>query len=132
MADALPEDVHRFIAEHIHSVEQMEALVALRRAGERAWDATALGRALYTTPEAAGQRLKELAALRLLETVPMPTPAPAPGFRYQPATPELARLADDVIAAYEKRRVTVISLIYSKPHANVQAFADAFRLRKEK
>jgi hypothetical protein len=128
MAADFPENIRRFLTDHINSVEQLEVLFLLRKAADREWTAAAVSQALYTPPDSAARRLADLRSLGLLTA----TEGPDPAYRYQPATEGLAQLADQLAQVYEERRVTVISLIYSKPHANVQAFADAFRLRKEK
>jgi hypothetical protein len=52
-------------------------------------------------------------------------------FRYQPASEELDRMLAELGALYERRRVAVITQIYSNPVRKVQTFADAFRLRRE-
>lgn len=51
-------------------------------------------------------------------------------YRYAPATDELRRAVELLGVAYNERPVTLIRVIYERPTA-VQAFADAFRLRKE-
>ena len=44
---------------------------------------------------------------------------------------ELDELVGSLEKVYEERRVSVITLIYSKPVDKVRTFADAFRLRKD-
>jgi hypothetical protein len=127
MADPFPEDVQRFILENINSVEQLEVLLLLRNNPDKDWTAEAVGHALYTSEAAAVMRLTDLVArgfFSLAETETL--------YRYSPKPAERGRLVDAVAEAYKERRVAVITLIYSKPNDQVQAFADAFRLRKEK
>jgi hypothetical protein len=50
--------------------------------------------------------------------------APASG---SPLDAAVAQLARD----YAERRVTIITLIFSKPVDKLRSFADAFRLRKD-
>jgi hypothetical protein len=127
MADPFPEDVKRFVVEHIDSVEQLEVLLLLRADPSREWDAAAVSHALCTSPESVAKRLAGLRTRGLL--------AGGEGdggrYRYGPATAEHDRLAGALAEAYRERRVAVITLIYSKPADQVQAFADAFKLRKE-
>jgi hypothetical protein len=126
--DAFPEDVRRFILDHVHSVEELEVLLLVRAEPGRVWDAEAIRQALYTSAASAARRLTDLEAAGIV--------APAEGrrgqYRYRPGPPErealLARLAD----VYKERRVAVISLIHSKPADPLQAFVNAFDLRKGK
>jgi hypothetical protein len=127
MSDGFPEDVRRFILEHVNSVEQLEVLLLLRGRPDADWDAAAVSRALSTAPAAAAMRLADLHARGLL----VPVKPGEARYRYGPAAPELARLVDGLAEAYRERRVAVVALIYSKPQTQVQAFADAFKLRKE-
>jgi hypothetical protein len=129
MADDFPEEVRRFILETINSVEQLEVLLLLRREADRDWTAAAVGQAISTSTAAAAMRLSDLAGRGFL------TATQAGGdttYRYAAAAPERERLVDLLATTYAERRVAVISLIYSKPNDQVRAFADAFRLRKDK
>lgn len=124
MTDDFPEDVRRFIGDSIDSVQQLEILLFLRNDPNRSWSADEVGQSLYISPQPAELRLLGLKARNLLAASGTPSV-----YRYAPQTAELdavvARLAD----LYRERRVTVITLIYSRP-LPAQAFADAFRLRK--
>jgi len=126
MSDQLPEDVRRFIVEHINSVEQLEVLLLLRAHPEQDWSADAVSQRLYTPPPAAAMRLSDLQARGFLS-------ASDDGkvWRYRPANAEVDAFIASLAEHYQERRVTVITLIYSKPHQQVQAFADAFKLRKD-
>lgn len=128
MADAnIPEEVSRFIKEHIDSLEQLEVLLLLRAYPDREWSAQEVSRELRSEPGAAAERLAEMSLDGLL----IMSQAEGPLYRYGPKTPELARLVDKVADVYAVRRVTVITLIFSKPSKHVLSFADAFNLRKD-
>lgn len=126
-ADDFPADVGQFITEHINSVGQLEVLLLLRSSGDRAWTAVEISEALRTTSDMATEQLRELTARGIVSASEQsPTQ-----YRYVP--PEAARsLIDRLAILYDERRVTVITLIYSKPTDKVRTFADAFRLRKER
>lgn len=51
-------------------------------------------------------------------------------YRYGPASPEAARAVQLLDRLYIERRVTIITLIFSKPIDTIKDFADAFRIRK--
>jgi hypothetical protein len=126
MPEKLPEDVYRFVIEQINSVEQLETLLLLRASPEQAWSVETVSHALYTSPAAAAMRLSDLQARGLLVAAEQ-----RDSWQYRAANAELDALVGRLAEAYKERRVTVISLIYSKPQQEVQAFADAFRLRKD-
>lgn len=125
MHDALTEDVRQFVLDRIGSVVELETLLLLRRV-PREWNGEELASELRIERTAAAEQLAALAAKGLLVA------GASPGrYRYGPGSDAVRRLVDGLAAAYEDRRVTVISLIYSKPRDTVQVFADAFRIRKD-
>jgi hypothetical protein len=125
MSEELPEDVRRFVVEHINSVEQLEVLLLLSAQAGETWTAESVSQRLYTAPAAAAMRLDDLRQQGFLTSVD----APEKAFRYRHGEQDaiVARVAE----LYRERRVSIITLIYSKPHQQVQAFADAFKLRKQ-
>ena len=125
MPEQLPDDVHRLIVEHINSVEQLETLLLLRSEPQRVWTVDEVSHALYTQPAAAQMRLDDLQSRGLLLR------GDNSGWQYNQANAPVDRLIGLLADLYRDRRVTVITLIYSKPHQQVQAFADAFKLRKD-
>lgn len=120
--------VRALIVERIDSVVQLELLLLLQASPERAWTAAEVAQELRIEPSWATGQLGELAARGLL------APAPdAPGaYRYAPHPPELDATVVQLSKDYAERRVTVITLIFSKPVDKLRTFADAFRLRKDK
>jgi predicted ArsR family transcriptional regulator len=120
-------NVSRLLAEHIDSVEQLEILLLVHGAPERAWSAAEVAEALYTHPDSAGRRLDALGASGLL----VRDAADGRCWRYRPRTEKLHAAVGDLAATYAERRVAVITLIASRPMDNVRAFSDAFRLRKK-
>jgi DNA-binding MarR family transcriptional regulator len=119
--------VSRLLAEHIDSVEQLEILLLLRGAPERAWSATEVADALYTHPDSAGRRLDALGTSGLLAR----NAGDERRWCYRPRTEKLDAAVSDLAATYAERRVAVITLIASRPMDNVRAFSEAFRLRKK-
>lgn len=120
----IPESVKRFIIERINSVESLEILLVLFDQPTAESTALDMSRQLRTSVESAAARLDELRAAKLL----LASGEPAK-FRFNPAHPE-SQVVADLERIYKERRVSVISLIYSKPSEPLRAFSDAFRLRK--
>jgi hypothetical protein len=123
---SLPDDVIRFLNEHIDSVEQLEVLLLLHRAAESDWSAEMVAAALYTQPASATRRLASLCADRLIVASPRQPGA----YRYVPDADGTGEMISTVADTYRERRVAVVTAIASKPMENVRAFSDAFRLRR--
>lgn len=124
MADALTTELKEFIAEHIHSIAQLEILLMLRSEPQRCWTIDEVTQKLYLQREMTAQLLAEIAQRGL--SVRTET-----GFRYRPNSDTDRTTIDDLAHIYHERRVAVIAEIFSKPQDSLRAFSDAFRLRKE-
>jgi len=128
MAESIPDDVKRFIVEKINSVEQLEVLLLLRAAPERLWTASTVSEAIYSSDAAAALRLTDLHAAGLLHRIDG-TP---PSYRFGPLPAEVDARVGRLAEVYAQRRVAVITMIYSRPLDQVQAFADAFKFREDR
>jgi DNA-binding IclR family transcriptional regulator len=124
--NALPADVHRFLHDHIESVEHLEVLLLLSRTPERGWSASEVAETLYSHPSSIRLRLARLLGQGLLREIEEGC------YKYAPRTVELHATVHRVAECYHERRVAVITLIASKPLDNVRAFSDAFRIRRNK
>ena len=122
----IPSKVGRFLRRYIDSVELLEVLLAMRNAPERSWTIPEIARALTITQDSARLRLGELTTRRLVTHDKNHAT-----FAYDPETPDLDVAIELLAKLYEKRRTTVISLIFSGPSEDVRGFADAFRLRDD-
>jgi hypothetical protein len=119
----ITEDVRQFVAEHVDSLEQLEVLLLLQRHAVRAWSADDVSRELRSSYESSGRRLAALAAGGLLQESDG-------AYRYAPRSSELDAAARALERAYVVRRLAVTELIFSRPLAQVRAFADAFKMRE--
>ena len=126
--DDITTEVRDFLSAHINSVMELEALLLMHANSSRYYSADELAKELRIDPGAAAERLAGLHSAGLLR---MEGDSPAK-YCYAPIAPRTAQTVDALNRAYENRRVTVISLIYSKPVDKLRSFADAFRFRKEK
>jgi hypothetical protein len=125
VSDEIPPELKQFIAQHVESLAQLEALLLMHREPQRDWDCAELARALYISEDmcqgiAAGLEQRRFA-----------TRTDAGAYRYAGNDPPIDALLVALAALYRDRRVAVITEIYSKPLTNVQTFADAFRLRRQ-
>jgi hypothetical protein len=121
----LPDDVERFLAQHIDTLEQLEILLLLRSQRTRNFQAAEVTAELRLGPESAPARLADMTARGFLAASGDP-----PRYRYDPENGETERLIDEVARSYAERRVTVITRIFSPRTDAARSFADAFKLRR--
>lgn len=115
-------DVFQFIREHVRSVWALELLLRLKHDPERCWPADALVRDLRASHSLVKDNLVAL------ERAGLVIEDDAGCFRYAPAAPALAKVCDDLEAAYAAKPVTVIRWI-SAPTERLQSLADAFKFK---
>ncbi|HYH83177.1 MAG TPA: hypothetical protein VEX86_25500 [Longimicrobium sp.] len=125
MADpAIPDDVQRFLAEHVDTAEQLDALMLLHGQRDRAWTAESLSQALFSVPQSAALTLERLRESGW---------AAAEGggaFRYAAADADDRRIAQ-VAGAYRTNRVGLMKHLFARRVDPVRSLADAFRVRKD-
>jgi DNA-binding HxlR family transcriptional regulator len=124
--EGITDDVKQFIYRHISSVMQLEVVLFLFNHASQAWSVTALAREFRLDPGWIESELEELCTAGLLKTAMSPERT----YRLEPSSSAQERALQGLVKAYADRRVTVTSLIYSKPVDNIRVFADAFKLRK--
>jgi hypothetical protein len=128
MAPPLPDDVRKFLDEHIDSLEQLEILRVLAEDPGREWSAAELAAAIQADAGAAAGHVGLLAGRGLLTPVPRGAETAA---RHGAKSPESAAQVFRLLDAYRQRPVTMIKLVYERANERLRAFSDAFRLRKE-
>ncbi len=115
-------DVFQFIREHLRSVWALELLLRLKHDPGRCWSADDLVGDLRASHTLVRDNLTALEAAGLVVEDDRGC------FRYQPAAAALAKVCDDLEAAYRKKPVTVIRWI-SAPTERLQSLADAFKFK---
>jgi hypothetical protein len=128
----LPEEVRRFISEHIDSVERLEVLLLLHGA-PRSWTPAQISKERRSSELAVSLSLKGLAESGVIL-------ADGAGFRIH-GDPKLAGTLDLLAQTYRQRHVSVITFIYTKPDGDgrarlpadpLRSFVDAFRIKGDK
>ena len=118
--------MRRFIARHIHTLEQLEILLHLLESAPRPWADFEIASSLRTTPESARTRLSRLVGDGLIAV----TTDSAPKYLYKPRTEALDREARALASCYRERRVAVITQIFAPAGGRATLFAEAFRIKK--
>jgi hypothetical protein len=109
-------------------VVQLEILLLLYGKQDLAWSSDDIARELRVDAAWVDSQLGTLCTNGVLNCT---TTKPL-SYQYRPKTPELDQAVAGLAQAYADRRVTVISMIFSKPIDKLRSFADAFRIRKDK
>jgi hypothetical protein len=121
-------EVRRFLADHVGSYEELEALVYLAHRPRRSWTAEEV---------ATGTRLSTLVDLRRVGLVDEVMHGGRSRFVFWPASPRLASAAAQFVRVYDANPVDVIHLMNNNALQRVRtsaaiAFADAFVLRRDR
>jgi hypothetical protein len=120
----VPDRLIPFLRTSIRTVWALELLLHLKSRPNEAFAAADLVRDLRSSHGAISDAL---VALRQANLVSESSGA----FRYAPATPELDALVAHLQDTYRQRPTTIIRLIAEAP-GSLQAFADAFKIKKDK
>lgn len=119
----IPRSIRKFIARHIDSVGQLEALLLLRSVPGEAWEVARVASRLYVGEADAGEMLDRLCRDGLLART-------GEAYRYGCRTEELRGLVDELAQLYARQLIPISNLIHAKSR-RIRAFADAFRFRKD-
>jgi hypothetical protein len=122
--------VDQFIMDEIDSVPHLEALLLLWRSAPRRCSAAQLAEQLYIHSGHAAAIAEDLHRRGLIAREH--GTAAGFGFFYDRQSEEHNRLIEAVDATYRRELIRISGIIHSKPSPGVRAFADAFRLRKDK
>jgi hypothetical protein len=118
------DDLLRFIAASFRSVWALELLLSLKRE-PRLWSRQELVATLRASELVVSKSLDALVAVGLASI-------DGESARYQPANRDLEVCADRVEALYRTRPNSVRRAIVSAGSSSADAFADAFKLRRDR
>jgi hypothetical protein len=126
----IPDDVRRFLQDHVDSHEKLSALLLLRRRQERTWTSAEAAAELTIAESGLEQALDELCASGLVSR------AAAGQYRYA-AAPELDALAASTAQWLQNCPVEMVQLLSENAMQRVRSsaartFAEAFLLRSKK
>ena len=121
------EELDKFIATEINSLEQLEILLLLSGNPHKWWTASGVYDVIKSSPQSVQDRLDEMLSRGMLRK------ETDSEVRYQfgPSEAAIWRTINELREAYKERSVKVVQAIYSKPPDAVQEFAKAFRVRRD-
>lgn len=119
-------NLEEFIRTSIASVDDLRVLLLFQRSQQTGMDLTEVAGKLYLPPATAAGVVARLVSRGLLAGEGNPV-----RYRYQPASPEIGELVGKIVELDRERPVSLMKMMYPRAQ-DVRAFADAFRLRKDK
>lgn len=122
----IPDDVRRFILSSALTVPDVEALLIFHECGDAGCEPDLLASRLYIAPSRSDAVVAKLQRLSAIKPV-----GDTARFLYCPGSAELSRVLDALRLCYARHLVQVTELIHSTETQSAQAFADAFRIRRE-
>jgi hypothetical protein len=123
----IPQGVRDFLDRYIRSVEDLYLLVAMAQTRDRWWDAASAAQELGVGRSAAAGVLEHLARHSLLDI----RVTDDVRYQFRPVTPEIREAVMTCAAAYNADPVPIVRALTAARQRNLQAFADAFRIRRE-
>lgn len=120
----IPVELQNFILKHIDSIAQIEALMLLRRQAPEAWSVSSMAKRLYVPEQEALEILEHLCGDGLLN-------CEGELYYYGPKDAETGAMVDSLAETYAQSLIAVTNIIHSKPR-RIRAFANAFKLRKDR
>jgi hypothetical protein len=114
---------------NVESLEQLELLRVLSEDPNQEWELAPLGREVQCDPPAAESHLAALSSRGLLTVI---TRGTEKFYRHGCGSPALDKMLSRLLQIYKERPVSMIRLVYVQATDRLRAFADAFRVRKEK
>ena len=117
--------IRTLIAGSIHSMAALELLLLLHRSSDTYWTVSAAAATLGVSEERIATAFTSLRRHGLVakarETV---------AFRYAPRTDAAREAVDALAAAYDQQRLAVLEAVHASGDASIDAFAEAFRIRR--
>lgn len=121
----LPEDLEQFIRKHVRSLSALEMLLHIYRTRERSWTADELNRELRSSLQHVADVLSKFERSELV------TRDAKERYQWDPGTPELQRMVAHLEDTHATYPFSVIKAIYATQVEQIQALADAFKIKKD-
>ena len=122
---AIPVEVSRFLEANIQSVEQLEILLLLKAGHDQEWLPREVYQRILTNVHSVEESMDRLCGKGLLRK--------SEASKYQfISTPESDRILDRLAVLYKEMPARILYALYGPARPDIQAFSQAFDLRKPK
>jgi predicted transcriptional regulator len=116
-------DVRQFLIGNIRSIEQLEILLLLRASADRPWTAREVYQRVLTNETSVQKSLEKLREQRLVQVEGESAYRFVSSVETHDVLEKLARL-------YKEKPARIIYALYGPEHSELDAFAQAFKLRQ--
>jgi hypothetical protein len=123
---ALTEPARRLLIDEIGSLARLDILLLMQHDEERWWNMAALANELRIPMSQVEEGLNVLGQRNLVNV----RIADHVLYRFDPGTPELRRLVEEIVNVHYANRGAVAAVVSARP-SSAQLFADAFRLWRD-
>ncbi|STY29173.1 Uncharacterised protein [Legionella wadsworthii] len=124
---SISNEIRRFILNSIPSVSYLEAMLLMRSVKDHDWTVEELSKRLFINESATETILKQLQGTGIIKMINNEMPL----YRYEPQTPELKNLIDQIAILYSSHLIEITNLIHSNIGKKAHKFANAFIWRKD-
>jgi hypothetical protein len=121
----LPEGIPQFLAQNVHSVEQLEILLLLRASPDHVWTVREVYQRVLTNEKSVEQSLGKLCAHDLIHR------AYEGAFQFK-TSPETEKILEELARLYKEKPTRILYALYGAQRPELEAFTQAFRVRKSK
>jgi predicted transcriptional regulator len=120
----LSQDLKRFIREKIQTVLRLEVLILLHRHQSRAFSVAEVADELGFEKETTANELAALEASGLVAQ----SKADKLTYRYHPLNAAIGSMIEHLASGYSRRRVPILSVMFTDHPDRTRLFAEAFRI----
>lgn len=118
-------DIQQFLVGNIQSIEQLEILLLLRASPDHVWTVREVYQRVLTNETSVEQSLGKLCEHDLIQK------ADASTFQFK-ASPDTEKILEELARLYKEKPTRILYALYGAQRPELDAFTQAFRIRKTK
>jgi predicted transcriptional regulator len=118
-------DIQQFLERNVHSIEQLEILLLLRASPDREWTVREVYQRVLTNETSVAQSLGKLSEHGLVRK------ADESAFQFE-TSPNTEKILEELAQLYKEKPTRILYALYGAQRPELEAFTQAFRVRKPK
>jgi hypothetical protein len=116
-------DVRQFLAKYIRSIEQLEILLLVRATPEQKWTVRELYQRVLTNETSILQSLEKLREHGLVQK------SGESMYQFAPS-PDTRSVLEKLAGLYKEKPTRILQALYGSTQSEIEAFAQAFKIRR--
>ena len=121
----IPDEIRKFLVQHVRSIAQLDILLLISAAPQRWWTATEVYRIVLSNEELVAKTLERFCQINFLRKSESGT------YQFAPPSDEINNLIKTLALLYRERPSRIVQAIYEAPVSEIEEFAKAFKIRKK-